>query len=140
MQSIVTPRLLRQGRVRLYVRECGHACGRMGARAGVRTGVRAGARVCVRVYVQAYAGVRAYRRTYIRPPIKYDLICEKQGLVFLKTTLFSKKGFIFSGHAHARIRPPTRACFRTHARVRTPAPVSVHTSRTGFDSLYEHAC
>ena len=85
-------------------------------RAGVRTGVWA----CRRAYRHAYGRTGVY--TSARPQNK--------------AVLFKNKALCFeirpycSGHALAHTRPPTRACFRTHARacVRTSARMSVHTS------------
>ena len=129
---MMTPHLLRHGRVRLYVCACGRACWCTCARTGVRTGVRA----CVRAYVRAFAQicaqafVRASRRTYIRPFSKYDLIVRKK----TKNILF---GHAHDPFAYPRVFPYTRTrvrlCVRMHVRTRAyaaraSARISLHTS------------
>ena len=68
MQSMMTPHLLRHGRVHLYVCACGRACRCTGARTGVCTGVR----VCVRAYVRACVQAHGFARgcTYGRTGLR----------------------------------------------------------------------
>ena len=124
MRSIMTPHLLRHGRVRLCVCACRRACGCTGVRADKRTGVRTGMRACVRAYIQAKGcacertGLR--RCTYRRAGVRAEACVRAYGGTCIRPlACFSKYGFISrtlvtSGVSSVR---PLMTMVTTHAHI-----------------------